>query len=310
MSIKNTVEKLKRLEAEKLSLLAEVEELKRMADTKADNLADEIASLRETINSLKILMAEKPQAMVGENLKQKNLSAIKELVDKTVNASNELGSQVFTSPPFSQNFDGWLSNLKQVVSDFESNTVFNVDEQLVNDCSSVLLKVERGLAEKKAEESKVSLVGKALADSDGLLVQTENEYAQKIKELDLKRDAETQRLSNRIRELELQAQSQEEDNGKRKLLKKKTEDKIPQARVELKSVRAELELAQQNFASEQAKLRDSYEGRKQEVMRQVEELTDEMEKLEVDSSVEVRQEACTALADALNALYRRASASA
>lgn len=309
MSIKNTVEKLKSLETEKLSLLAEVEELKKLADSKADNLADEIATLREEIRSLKVLMgSEKPQVTSKENLREKNLAATKELIEKTINASNQLGSQVFTTSPFSQSFDGWLTNLRQVISDFESNTIINVDKRLIDDCSLVLLNVEQGLSQKKVEEAKVSSVGKALADSDSRLVQMDKEYAQKTKELDLKRNVETQRLSNHVRELELQVQNQEEDNNKRKILKKKTDDKIPQARLELKSAKAELELAQQNCASEQAKLKDTYERKKQDVMEQIEVFRKELGELEIDSSLEVRQEACKALTDALNALYQRASA--
>ena len=75
-SLKSTVDKLKNLEAEKLSLLAEVEELKRIAEAKSNALANEIGSLREEINSLKNLIgSEKPQEQSSDSsLREKNLS--------------------------------------------------------------------------------------------------------------------------------------------------------------------------------------------------------------------------------------------
>ena len=57
-SLKDTIEKIKNLEAEKKNLLLEVEELKKMADAKATALESEVASLREEAKSLKILMGQ------------------------------------------------------------------------------------------------------------------------------------------------------------------------------------------------------------------------------------------------------------
>jgi uncharacterized protein (UPF0335 family) len=61
-SLKDTVEKIKSLEAEKKNLLLEIEELKKMADAKATALESEIAALREEVKSLKILMGQEQQA--------------------------------------------------------------------------------------------------------------------------------------------------------------------------------------------------------------------------------------------------------
>ena len=55
-SLKDTVERIRNLESEKKSLLFEIEELKKMADSKAATLENEIAALRDEIKSLKILM--------------------------------------------------------------------------------------------------------------------------------------------------------------------------------------------------------------------------------------------------------------
>ncbi len=57
-SLKNTIEKIKNLKAEKKKLLHEIEELKKTADAKATALESEIATLREEVKSLKILMGQ------------------------------------------------------------------------------------------------------------------------------------------------------------------------------------------------------------------------------------------------------------
>jgi hypothetical protein len=308
-SLKNTVDKLKNLESEKLSLLAEVEELKKLAEAKSNVLANDIAALKEEINSLKALMgAEKPQLPLNDDsAKQRNLVHVRELAEKTLNESRELGDQVFSASPFAENYDAWLSNLHRVISDFESDSLVKVDDQFVKDRSQILLEVENVLSKKKMEESNIGSVAKALTEHNHLLVETDKEYAEKAKELSAKKDSELQRLSNRVRELERQVLSQVEEDSKRKILKKKTDDKVPQMKLDLKSAKNELELVQQNFAAEQHKLDEDYEAKKQSVMGQMDSLREELVKLETDTSVEARQAACKALADAVDAQVQRIS---
>ncbi|HUK84587.1 MAG TPA: hypothetical protein VLU95_01865 [Candidatus Acidoferrum sp.] len=57
-SLQKTIEKIKNLEAEKKNLLVEMEDLKKMADAKATNLEMEIASIRNEIKSLKVIMGQ------------------------------------------------------------------------------------------------------------------------------------------------------------------------------------------------------------------------------------------------------------
>jgi uncharacterized protein (UPF0335 family) len=55
-SLKNTIEKIKTLEAEKKNLLAEIEGLKKIADAKAVSLESEVGALRDEVKSLKTLV--------------------------------------------------------------------------------------------------------------------------------------------------------------------------------------------------------------------------------------------------------------
>ncbi len=306
--IKSSVDKIKKLEAEKLSLIAEVEELKRLADAKGNVLAIQIAALKEEINSLKAIMGEEePQLPSRDKSNATNLAYVRAVAEKTLKESSQLGNQVFLVSPYNQNFDNWLANLKQIVLDFEANSPIKADDYFVKDCSQIFLDVEGALSKIKIDEQNVGAVAKALADSDYLLAETDKEYVEKAMELSLKRDDEVQRITNRIHELEREVQGQDEDNNKRKILKKKTDDKIPRAWQDLKAAKNELEMAQQNFTVEQGKLRDSYEMKKQDIIAKVESLRKKLEKLETDASIEVRQVASKALANAVNDLVERAS---
>jgi len=58
MSLKNTIEKIKALEAEKRNLQMEIEALKKIADSKAATLESEVCALRDEVKSLKMLVSE------------------------------------------------------------------------------------------------------------------------------------------------------------------------------------------------------------------------------------------------------------
>ncbi len=307
-SLKETVEKLKNLEAEKLSLLAEIEDLKRIAEAKSNTLADEIAALREEINLIKgILEPEQPPSLPSEeSIKEQNLVHMKELAEKTLNESKQLGTQAFSNSPFSQNFDNWLANFQKIVTDFEAESNIYVDDQFAEDRSRIFLDVEGTLTKIKVEESNCSAVEKALAYNNHFLVETDKEYAEKAKQLSIKKDAQLQILSNRVREMERQLKAQEEEN-KHKILKKKTDDKTPQLTQNLKTAKCDLEAAQKNFGDEQIKLNEDYEKKKQDIMKEVESLRKKLEELDIDTSVEARQAACQELSNAVNALLQRSS---
>ena len=73
----------------------------------------------------------------------------------------------------------------------------------------------------------------------------------------------------------------------------------------MKSAKNELEVAQQNFVAAKQKLDSDYEKKRQAIMGQIEGSREELVKLETDISLEARQGACKALADAVNALVQR-----
>ena len=69
-NFKSVVERLRALENDRRNLLLEIEELKKMADSKAKVLESEVGMLREEVKSLRVLLgAEEPA--VDEEQQQK-----------------------------------------------------------------------------------------------------------------------------------------------------------------------------------------------------------------------------------------------
>ena len=250
---------------------------------------------------------EKKQRLGGTYHQEETEISAKELVEKNLGILSKLGNQIFALSPFSQYFDDWLVNLRQIISEFESNPSISVDEQFVKERSQVFLDVEGALAEKRLQETNLTGEEKELADNNHLLVETDKEYAEKVRELSFKRNADVQRLSTEIRELEDDVAGQEEIKIRfyKVMARRKAAEKLVQTRQALKSAKNGLEVALQSFTAEQEKLHDNYEKKKQEITERVDALHKALEKLETDTSIDARQAACNALANTINALLQR-----
>ena len=255
---------------------------------------------------------EKKQRAAGKYLEQTAAVSAKGSLEKTVSSLDRMGNQIFALSPFSHYFDDWLVNLRQVISEFESNPDIKVDEQFVKERTQIFLDVEGALAEKRVQESSLDGEAKELADNNHMLVETDKEYAEKTRQLSNKRNADVQRLSTDIRQLEDSAASQEQI----KLpfykfnARKQAAETLAKTREELKSKKNELEVTLSSFTADQEKLHDTYELKKQQITERIESLHKMLERLETDTSVEPRQATCKALTNALNGLVQRIPPSA
>jgi uncharacterized protein YlxW (UPF0749 family) len=66
-SFKSTVERIRSLETERKNLILEIEELRKMADSKAKALESEVSMLREEVKSLRVLLTGdvEPEVSLG-----------------------------------------------------------------------------------------------------------------------------------------------------------------------------------------------------------------------------------------------------
>jgi len=255
---------------------------------------------------------EKKQRAAGKYLEQTAAVSAKGSLEKTVSSLDRMGNQIFALSPFSHYFDDWLVNLRQVISVFESNPDIKVDEQFVKERTQIFLDVEGALAEKRVQESSLDGEAKELADNNHLLVETDKEYAEKTRQLSNKRNADVQRLSTDIRQLEDSAASQEQIRLPfyKFNARKQAAETLAKTREELKSKKNELEVTLSSFTADQEKLHDTYELKKQQITERIESLHKMLERLETDTSVEPRQATCKALTNALNGLVQRIPPSA
>ncbi len=73
-NFKSTVERLRTLDTERRNLLLEIEELKKMADSRADALESEVSMLKEEVKSLRQLLgADEPEPDPDPVQKKKSL---------------------------------------------------------------------------------------------------------------------------------------------------------------------------------------------------------------------------------------------
>ncbi|MCW4025376.1 MAG: hypothetical protein NWF01_10145 [Candidatus Bathyarchaeota archaeon] len=233
----------------------------------------------------------------------------KEVAEKTVANLNRLGAQTFAVSPFSNYFDEWLTNLRMAISEFESSPQITADEEFNKQRAQIFLDIERELADKRIQETDLTGDAKTLHDQNHLLGDLDAEYANKNRELSDKRNADVQRLTNKVHELEV---ALDEEQTKKfgffqVSAKRESAKKISQLTEDLAKGKSELEVTLQNFDVEQEKLHDNYEKKKQDVMQTIRELEKKLEWLETDASVQARKTACDALVSAVNTLIGRIS---
>jgi DNA repair exonuclease SbcCD ATPase subunit len=243
----------------------------------------------------KYLQEETPQATTPQ------------VAERTINSLGKLGSQIFALSPFSQYFDDWLLNLRQLISEFEANPTILSDEQFERERMQIIQDVEGALAEKRIQESNLTDEAKALADVNHKIADADREYTDETKELSNKRNSEVQRLSNKIRELEdtISATEEAKFGFFQFKEKKQNQEKLVRTQHELKANRTQLETSLASFTAEQEKLHDSYQKHKQDLSEESDHLHKKLEKLETDTSAEARQTACNALAESINSLLKR-----
>jgi DNA repair exonuclease SbcCD ATPase subunit len=256
---------------------------------------DKKAKEKKQRSGAKYLQEEVPQVSAAE------------ITERTLNGLGKLGNQIFALSPFSQYFDDWLVNVRQVISEFESNPTIAADVQFVKEHTQIFLDVEAALTENRLQESNLTDEAKALADNNHQIAEADKQYAEETRERSNKRNAEVQRLSSKIRELEGQLTRQQEIKISfyKFNAKKKAAQELAQTTHNLKAAKNELELTLQTFTTEQEKLHDNYEKQKQELNENSDRLHNELEKLETDTSTSARQEACNALTCTINSLLKR-----
>jgi len=240
-------------------------------------------------------------------LEERQDSTPEEIAEKTINSLKRLGEQKFAVSPFSHYFDDWLFNLKEVLSEFESRPITILDEFFLKEREHVMSRIQQDLADIRRDEAILNLKVNDLAEKNHLLAEIDAEYAAQTREIGPKRNAEIQGLTLNVRNLEdeLERMKRMKTSFFGSFTKKTKAQKQAEIQQKLESAKTEVEFAVRNFKAEQEKFHDDYEKKKQTVTAQILMLEKVVEKLETDGSLDVRQEACEELINAVKALLTR-----
>lgn len=240
-------------------------------------------------------------------LEQSQTPTPEEIANRTLNALNHLGNQRFVLSPFSEQLNLWLTSLKNVLSEFESNPGIVVDDEFAKERSQIVSNIELELGKRRHREDPSGENAKNLATSKALLEQVKLESGTAMKTIQKRQEAETKTLFADIEGIkgELEDLARMKTGILRGISKNTKAWRETEARQRLSVAQDELAAAVQRFNNEQEKARTEYERRTQAVSRQIQEFEKEALSQEIDGSLDVRHAACDGLVNAVNSFLQR-----
>ena len=240
-------------------------------------------------------------------LEKNNIAPSEEVMNKTLGRLRGLGNQIFAVFPFSEYFDDWLVNLRNVISDFELDSAITADNQFDEECSRILSNLEVELDERRLKEASYDLAMQRLSDDKRLLERIDEEFAATTREMERRRNSEIKRLSGTVHGLEeeLERITQMKTGIFRSISKKAKARKEAEITQRLNSARDKLGLVVPNFSTQQERLLKGHAKMQQPIVKRIQDFQKEINSIEIDGSLGTRRAACEALVNAVNALFKR-----
>jgi len=256
----------------------------------------------------KVKVREKKHRSSGSFISEENQApTIEEVAERTVNTLRNLGKQRFAVSPFSEHMSRWLVNLKDVLSEFEESPGTAVDDQFAKERTQILSTVELDLGKIRDKEAYSGEAFKIVSDNRILLEQMEKDYAAKMKEIEERKNTEIKCLTGNVDAIkeELDRIVRMKTGIFRAISKEAKAKKEAEETQRLNAAQSELTSTVQRFTTEQEKMRDEHERRKQAINEHIRDQEKEVESQEIDGSLETRRAACGALANAINLFLQR-----
>jgi hypothetical protein len=234
----------------------------------------------------------------------------REISEVTLKRLHTLGSQKFGSSLFSVHFDRWLTNVGAVLDEFESHPNIGVDDQFVKECEQTLSTIKQQLEDRRRREVTIDQEIQYLSDCRSRLKQINADFVNVTRTKRTQKNSEIRRLQTEINRLKKEQDKviRMKTGFFRGISKKDREHKELEIIQELNDEQTELELIILNFNSEQKKLQEDYETKREPVLEQIKHFKKMVRELETDGSLEERWFACEALIDSVNAFLQRKAA--
>jgi len=265
------------------------------------------------------IKSEKPGASGSYQLIEKHVATAGDVVERTLNSLRHLGSQRFAVAPYYEHFDRWLMSLRSVVSEFQSSTAVDVDEQFAKESAQLLSNIELALKEKQlmeaSYEESIRRINQNQLEARTALAQVEREYVTKANEIGGKKERVVKPAVTNIGKLreELNRVVRMRAGFLRGISKKAKAQREAEASQRLDSAKSELAKIEASLATDQQRLQGQYKKGKREILERIANHQREIENLEaasqIDDALDARCGACDALINAVNALLRRTEAS-
>jgi hypothetical protein len=229
------------------------------------------------------------------------------IVERTNDRLRNLGKQVFALFPFTEHFERWLTDVRVVMSGFESSLNMSLDDEFLKERSSILSNVELALNEGRRKEASAEEPIRSLSKNKALLEQIEKERASMVKEMEGRKNRDTRRLSSSIQALKEElARIDRVKTGLFRSVSKKAKAQMQvEARQRLKATESELASTTKDFAVKEERLREEYEKKTEPIIQQMQAEQKEIDDQMIDWSFEARRAACEALMNAVNAVIQR-----
>jgi len=248
----------------------------------------------------------------GSRTRETGTKDVKDVVDRTLTALENLGEQTFATPPYHQHYERWLKSLVFVLDDLEASPQITVDDAFKAKKVELFASVEAALKTGQTKEAERSDKILALHGSKDLLFQAEGEHEAKLRDFHARRDVKVKNLSGAVDAVRVELEEvQGERAGFFERFTKTKASREEEIASRLTSTEGVLESAKAQFAAELAKMDAEYEEKRRTIIERVEEekkviaaLDTEAEK---DGSADARREACKRLSEEINALIARSA---
>jgi hypothetical protein len=231
----------------------------------------------------------------------------KEISELTLKRLHTLGNQRFGAFPFSEYFAQWLSNVSFVLTEFESFTDMNVDDQYVSERSEILSTIKLKLGDRHRIEASVNQEITNLAEYKNDVQKINQIYLERIRAIVSERN-------NRLRVLNRDIEQLKKDQDEvirmktgffRGISKKAREQKEINVMQKLSDKQNQLELAILDLNTAKQKLQEECARKKEPLLEPIKNLQKSLADLEIDGSLEERWFACQSLIDSVNAFLQR-----
>jgi hypothetical protein len=243
-------------------------------------------------------------------LEEKPILTEREISELTLKRLHTLGIQKFGSTPYSEHFDRWLTNVTDVLSEFESHPNVGADEQFLMERAQALASIKLQLEAMRRTEFALDRELKNLSDWRGRLKQVNGEYATLTGNIQSQRKREIKLLYSTINRLKKEQDKiiRMKTGFFRGVSKKDREQKEMVIVQELNDKQAELELVMLDFNAKEKELRADYDRKREPILEEIKKFGGIIQTLETDGSLEERWFACEALIDAVNTFLQRKAA--